>query len=587
MKNSGLFETRFLFFTGKGGVGKTTLSCASAIHLAGAGKKTLLISTDPASNLDEMLETELGSTPRPVERVPNLWALNIDPEEAAVSYRNRIVDPIRGVLPEEAVRNIEEQLSGACTVEIASFNEFARVIGEENATEEFDHVVLDTAPTGHTLRLLNLPAAWNDFVEDNKTGSSCLGPVSGLKELKATIEKTLAALGDPSSTKVVLVSRPDSSALKEAARAGEELDGLGIGNQFFVINGRFRASDSDDPVAIQLESQADAAIDSMPAYLKELPCLEIPFSPAGYVGVDSLKVLFDDKQESVQSAAPGADSLLVENLTTFSELVDALSNEDRGVILTMGKGGVGKTTIAAAIAVALAARGKKVHLSTTDPAAHLTESLNTDVEGLQVTRIDPEAETRKHIEHVMATTGAGLDEQALELLEEELRSPCTEEIAVFRAFAETVAMGTDRFVVLDTAPTGHTLLLLDATEAYHRQVQRHDENLPPEIIELLPRLRDPDFTKVFIVTLPEATPVHEAERLQSDLIRAGITPAGWILNQSFAALKCTDPQLVQRAGHEYRFISEVQTRLAENLSLIPWQMEPPRGVEGLSSLLDW
>ncbi|MDP6525980.1 MAG: arsenical pump-driving ATPase [Kiritimatiellia bacterium] len=586
MENSRLFETRFLFFTGKGGVGKTTLSCASAIHLAGMGKKTLLISTDPVSNLDEMLETELGSTPRPVEEVPNLWALNIDPEEAAVSYRNRIVDPIRGVLPEEAVSSIEEQLSGACTVEIASFNEFARVIGEENATEDFDHVVLDTAPTGHTLRLLNLPAAWNDFVEDNRTGSSCLGPVSGLNELKATIEKTLAALGDPASTKVVLVSRPDVSALKEAARAGAELDSLGIGNQFFVINGRFRALDGGDPVAVQLEKQADTALDSMPAYLKELPFLEIPFRPAGYVGVDSLKVLFLNEESSAQTIAPGAEVSIVDNLTTFSELIDALSSDDKGVILTMGKGGVGKTTIAAAIAVALAARGKKVHLSTTDPAAHLTESLNSNVEGLQVTRIDPEAETRKHIDHVMATTGAGLDEQGRELLEEELRSPCTEEIAVFRAFAETVAMGRDRFVVLDTAPTGHTLLLLDATEAYHRQVQRHDDNLPPEIVDLLPRLRDPEFTKVFIVTLPEATPVHEAARLQSDLKRAGITPAGWILNQSFAALKCTDPQLTQRARHEHRFITEVQTRLADSLSLIPWQTRPPKGVDGLSKLLE-
>jgi arsenite/tail-anchored protein-transporting ATPase len=511
--------------------------------------------------------------------------MNIDPEAAAHAYRERLVGPYRGVLPDAAVRSIEEQLSGACTVEIASFNEFTRLIGDAEAIAEFDHIVLDTAPTGHTLRLLSLPAAWNDFIADNKTGNSCLGPLAGLADQRVIYDRAVAVLNDPSQTLVVLVTRTEEASLKEAARASADLRGLGIVNQQLLVNGRFRAVDAGDPVAAALERRGEQALEQMPPALAMVPRCETPFHPGGLLGLMALRTAFDEP-------SPFNAPCLSEypSLPGLGELVDRLALEGRGVILTMGKGGVGKTTIAAGIAIQLARRGFPVTLSTTDPAAHIADAVDGSLENLTITRINPAVETRAHIEHVMNTTGAALDEEGRALLEEELRSPCTEEIAVFQAFARTVAEGQDRFVVLDTAPTGHTLLLLDATEAYHREVQRSrsGNTLPESVRNLLPRLRDPAFTKVLIVTLAEATPVHEAMHLRDDLDRAGIRPHAWIVNQSFAAAAPSDSALRARAAQEIPFIQEVtqQAATTENTVLIPWKDGVLAGVANLNRLLE-
>lgn len=562
--------TRFLFFTGKGGVGKTSMACATGVALADAEKRVLLISTDPASNLDEVLGTVLGAEARPVDGAPGLDALNIDPDAAAQTYRERIVGPFRGVLPEETVQTIEEQLSGACTVEIASFNEFARIIGEPAAISGYDHIILDTAPTGHTLRLLSLPAAWNDFIANNKTGNSCLGPLAGLKEQRLIYEGAVKALNDPSQTLLVLVARAERAALKEAARARQELATLGMRNQRLIVNGVFRAGDPADPVALAFENRCGRALASMPPALHALPRHDVAFRPGGIGGIAGLRDVF---APSAGNAADGLVPVELPSLPDFESLVDRLAMRGSGVIMTMGKGGVGKTTLAAAIAVELARRGHEVHLSTTDPAAHVADAVAEWQPNLEVSRIDPAEETRAHIEHVMRTTGAALDAEGRALLEEELRSPCTEEIAVFQAFARTVGRGEDRFVVLDTAPTGHTLLLLDATEAYHREVLKSGSELPEAVRRLLPRLRDGDFTKMVIVTLPEATPVHEAAQLESDLRRAGITPFGWVINQSFAAAAVTDPALCEGAARETGFIREVCLRGEGLTVLVPWMRD--------------
>jgi len=577
-----LLETapRFLFFTGKGGVGKTSMACATAVALAGAGKRVLLISTDPASNLDEVLETPLGQSPRGVTGVAGLYALNIDPEEAARSYRERIVGPYRGILPDAAVTSIEEQLSGACTVEIASFNEFTRLIGHEETVAAYDNVILDTAPTGHTLRLLSLPAAWNDFIANNKTGSSCLGPLAGLKDQRLIYERAVATLGDPALTMLVLVTRAEVAALKEAARASEELSALGIRNQHLIMNGLFTATDPNDMVAAAFEHRGRAALESIPERLAVLPRTNIPFRPEGFLGIGALRRVFDGHPEPVLDPNESASASLP-FIDDFNSLVDRLAEKGSGVIMTMGKGGVGKTTLAAAIAAELARRGLAVHLSTTDPAAHITQAVGESIPNLRVSRIDPAAETRGHIERVMATTGSKLDEDGRMLLAEELRSPCTEEIAVFQAFARIVAEGRDRYVVLDTAPTGHTLLLLDATEAYHREVLRSASELPETVRELLPRLRDADFTKVLLVTVPEATPVHEAAQLQRDLRRAGIEPFAWVINQSFAAASPSDPLLKIRAVREVCYIREVTRDLAEYAAIVPWMGGEHSGQAGL------
>ena len=573
--------SRYLFFTGKGGVGKTSLSCATALRLAESGRRVLIVSTDPASNLDEVLETSLGSRAVPVSGVAGLLALNIDPEVSAREYRERMVAPYRGILPAAAIASMEEQFSGACTVEIAAFDEFAKLLGDPLSTAEFDHVIFDTAPTGHTLRLLTLPSAWSGFIASSTGGASCLGPLAGLEKQKALYANTVARLADAKQTQVVLVARADAASLREAERTRLELGELGVANLRLMINGLFVAESTDDPIATALSQRSAEALAAMPEGLRALPREVVRFLPRGTVGVSALRSVF---------APSSADRLLLPSPATtvlppaLSALVDELAVAGHGVIMTMGKGGVGKTTVAAAIAVALARRGFKVRLSTTDPAAHLASTLDGELPGLSVSRIDPEAEVAAYTEEVLARAGKNLDPSGRAMLEEDLRSPCTEEIAVFRAFAREVDGGAQGFVVLDTAPTGHTILLLDAAEAYHREVMRTRGEMPEAVTQLLPRLRDPEFTRVIVVTLAEATPVHEAERLQRDLARAGIAPFAWVIEQSLLASGARDPLLAQRGEYEIPFIRRVADQLAPRCALVPWLAQPPVGVVGLQQL---
>jgi arsenite-transporting ATPase len=574
--------TRILFFTGKGGVGKTSLACATALALAESGKRILLVSTDPASNLDEVLGVELSGQPTAVPGAAGLYALNIDPEASAKAYRERVVGPYRGVLPDAAVNSIEEQLSGACTVEIAAFDEFTKLLGDAAATSEFDHILFDTAPTGHTLRLLKLPGAWTGFIATNTTGTSCLGPLAGLQAQRSLYESSLRALADGSTSTVVLVSRPEPSALAEADRTRAELSQLGVSNQCLILNGLFVAQDRGDPAARALEARGRHAVEGIPAGLAGLPRLEIPLLAYAPMGVAQLQRML--KPETVHSFTGFGASRVFSAAVPLSALIDAIEEAGHGVVMTMGKGGVGKTTVASAIAVELAHRGHRVRLSTTDPAAHLAVTVGEPVHGLQVSRIDPAVETARYTAEVMARSSAHLDAEGIALLEEDLRSPCTEEIAVFSAFARTVAEGEECFVVLDTAPTGHTLLLLDAAEAYHRDVARTTSDVPEAVRQLLPRLRDPRFTRVLLVTLPEATPVHEAARLQADLLRAGIQPFAWVVNQSFAGDGFRDPVLVERGARELPYIAEVRDRFSSRLALIPWSAEAPVGPARLRQL---
>ncbi len=568
-------STRILFFAGKGGVGKTSTASATAIALADAGKRVLLVSTDPASNLDEVLGVTLASTPRPVPSVPRLSAMNIDPEQAAKEYRERVVGPYRGVLPAAAVASIEEQLSGACTVEIAAFDEFSKVLGDPAATASFDHVIFDTAPTGHTLRLLELPSAWSDFIETSVGGTSCLGPLSGLNAQKALYAASNAALRSATQTTMVLVARPERASLEEAERTRAELAPLGVTNLLLVMNGVFHATDTTDAVANAFERRGRTALEALPAGLSALPRVEVPLLPFGLVGIDALRELF----RADRSATRGPEQAKLDTPGFAAESLDALiesiAAQGHGVVMTMGKGGVGKTSVAARIAVELADRGHQVILTTTDPAAHVEDAArgrhgNGRPKTLTVTRIDPELETRRYTEEVLATAGKDLDAQGRALLAEDLRSPCTEEIAVFRAFADTVARGEDGFVVIDTAPTGHTLLLLDAAESYHREVLRKPSGNPEAVKQLLPRLRDPAFTRVILVTLPEATPIHEAMQLERDLARAGIKPSAWVVNQCLTPLKVSDPVLRSRQAHEAPFLWEL-SRHATKTVLEAWR----------------
>lgn len=572
----------FLFFTGKGGVGKTSLSCATAIHLAKQGKKVLLVSTDPASNIGQVFSQTIGNTITDIATVTGLSALEIDPQQAAQQYRDRIVGPVRGVLPESVVRGIEEGLSGACTTEIAAFDEFTELLTDESLIGKYEHIIFDTAPTGHTIRLLELPSAWSGFIQENPNGASCLGPLSGLEKQRDRYTEAVRVLSDPNRTRLVLVSRAQQSTLDEVVRTHKELADIGFSQQHLVINGVLPETEaSHDVLAAAVYQREQKAIANLPEVLQNLPLDQLPLKAQNLVGVEALSGLFSDSDEGTTDTRDHATPSL--SLPHLSTLVDEIASTGHGLIMTMGKGGVGKTTMAAAIAVALAKQGHSVHLTTSDPAAHLSETLAGSMDNLEVSRIDPHQETTRYRQHILETKGKNLDEQGRAMLEEDLRSPCTEEIAVFQAFSRIIRESSKKFVVMDTAPTGHTLLLLDATGAYHREVTRHtQENV--HLVTPMMRLQDPAQTKVIVVTLAETTPVLEAANLQADLRRAGIEPWAWVINNSLTVSTTSSPLLKQRAAFELAQIEAVKTRYAQRFALVPMQVDEPVGIQALLNL---
>ena len=573
---------RFLFFTGKGGVGKTSIACATALILARTGKKVLLVSTDPASNVGQVFGLSIGNTITEVPTVQGLSALEIDPEQAAEAYRERIVGPVRTLLPAAEVRSIEEQLSGSCTTEIASFNEFTALLTDSGGTTgQFDHVLFDTAPTGHTIRLLQLPGSWTDFLNEGKGDASCLGPLAGLEKQRAVYSGAVAALADSRRTRLILVTRAQESALAEITRTHRELAEIGLSRQHVVINAVLPAPpDDSDPLATAIRLREQAAIASLPAELRDLPLDRVELKATNMVGVDALGALFTTGQHASPTPVVPFDDFTDHPL---SGLIEKLATQDHGLVMCMGKGGVGKTTIAAAIAVALAGRGHQVHLTTTDPAGQLSDTLGGTMQNLQVSSIDPVEATRSYRDHVMATKGAKLDERGRAILTEDLLSPCTEEVAVFQAFSRVISESRRTFVVVDTAPTGHTLLLLDATGSYHRDVARNmGENM--HFTTPLMRLQDPQETKVILVTLAEKTPVLEAAALQADLERAQIHPWAWVVNNSLAAASPTSALLRLRASEELPQMNKVKDEHCTQLAVVPLLPTEPVGIPALEEL---
>ena len=575
---------RFLFFTGKGGVGKTSIACATAMQLADDGKRVLLVSTDPASNVGQVFAVTIGNQITAITPVERLFALEIDPQAAAQLYRDRIVGPVRGLLPESVVNSIEEQLSGACTTEIAAFDEFTSLLTDSALHAEYDHIIFDTAPTGHTIRLLQLPGAWSSFIEEGKGDASCLGPLAGLVKQRAQYKAAVEALADPLHTRMVLVSRAQNAALQEVARTCQELAAIGISQHYLVINGLLPESETlQDDLAKAIYVREQAALSAMPLILKTLPCDHLSLKSFNLVGLEALRQLFT---ENVSPQKLERDHPITINAPGLSTLVDEIAADSHGLIMFMGKGGVGKTTLAAAVAVEMAHRGLPTHLTTTDPAAHLTGTLSSAVENLIVSRIDPEVEIERYRQQVLETKGAQLDAEGLALLEEDLRSPCTEEIAVFQAFSRIIREADKKFVVIDTAPTGHTLLLLDATGAYHREVSRQAGGTGLHEATPMMQMQDPKQTKVLIVTLAETTPVLEAVNLQADLHRAGIEPWAWIINNSVAAAtELRSPLLKQRAKNEVKEIEAVANHHATRYAVVPLLKEEPVGKESLRQLI--
>ena len=577
---------RFLFFTGKGGVGKTSLACATAMQLAAQGQRVLLVSTDPASNVGQVFGLAIGNQVTAIPEVPRLWALEIDPQAAAQGYRDRIVGPVRGVLPDDVVKGIEEQLSGACTTEIAAFDEFTALLTDDSLDARYEHIIFDTAPTGHTIRLLQLPGAWSGFLEAGKGDASCLGPLAGLEKQRSQYQQAVAALADGARTRLVLVARAQLSTLREAARTHDELRAIGLGQQYLVVNGVFPPEEAaQDPLAAAICRREQAVLRAMPPVLQALPIDVVALKPFNLVGLDALRQLLVPTALAPE-AAVAADGLpqAAIDAPSLSSLVNRIAADGHGLVMLMGKGGVGKTTLAAAVAVELAHRGLPVHLTTSDPAAHLVETLGGALDNLTVSRIDPHEVTERYRQKVLDSKGATLDAAGRALLEEDLRSPCTEEIAVFQAFSRVIREAGSKFVVMDTAPTGHTLLLLDATGAYHRDIVRQMGSTGVHFTTPLMQLQDPKQTKVVLVALAETTPVLEAAHLQDDLRRAGIEPWAWVINNSVAAAHVTSPLLRQRARNELREIDAVATQHATRHAIVPLLSEEPVGVQRLLQL---
>jgi arsenite-transporting ATPase len=573
---------RFLFFTGKGGVGKTSIACATAIELATRGQRVLLVSTDPASNVGQVFGIPIGNHITPVAAEPGLSALEIDPQAAAQAYRGRIVGPVRGLLPIDVVRGIEEQLSGACTTEIAAFDEFTGLLTDTTLTQAYQHIIFDTAPTGHTIRMLQLPGAWSGFLDEGKGDASCLGPLAGLEKQRTQYKDAVNALADPARTRLVLVARAQMSTLVEAARTHTELAAIGLSRQYLVVNGVFPAAEAAaDPLAAAIVEREQAALAAIPVELTRLPTDRIALKAFNLVGLDALRHLLGDSAPIEADARAPEAALMAPSLAA---LVDEIAMDGHGLLMLMGKGGVGKTTLAAAVAVDLARRGLPVHLTTSDPAAHLAETLDGTLEHLTVSRIDPQEVTTQYRAQVLATKGAKLDAAGRAVLEEDLRSPCTEEIAVFQAFSRVIREAGKKFVVMDTAPTGHTLLLLDATGAYHRDIVRQMGSTGVHFTTPMMQLQDPKQTKVLLVTLAETTPVLEAANLQADLRRAGIEPWAWIVNNSVAAASVTSPLLRQRAHNELREIEAVAKHHARRYAVVPLLEDEPVGVDRLEKL---
>lgn len=561
--------TKYLFFTGKGGVGKTSTACASAISLADMGNEVLLISTDPASNLQDVFETELDNKGVRIEGVEGLTVANLDPIEAANEYKESVVGPYRGKLPDSVIENMEEQLSGSCTVEIAAFNEFSKFITDSDLKDSYDYIIFDTAPTGHTLRMLQLPSAWSNFISESTHGASCLGQLSGLEDEKETYKFAVETLADGKLTSLVLVARPEEVPLLEANRASHELSELGINNQILIINGLL--SSYDDEVSKAFYKKQKESLDKMPEGIKNLKTFFIPLRGYNLNSIENLRSLLIEDKEYTSDV-----ELNINESTSLKDVIDDLYKNEKKVIFTMGKGGVGKTTMASAIAKGLADKGQKVHLSTTDPANHLNGMIEED-NLLTISHIDEENELKKYQEEVLENARKVMSDDDLEYVKEDLRSPCTQEIAVFRAFADIVDRADSEVVVIDTAPTGHTLLLLDSTESYNTEIEKNQGDVPESAKKLLPRLKNSDETEVLIVTLAEPTPFYESVRLEEDLKRAGIYSKWWIINSSIYKTGSRNKTLEAKANSELEWINKVDDRTDGNFTIIPWSSDEIKG----------
>jgi arsenite-transporting ATPase len=606
--------TQYIFFSGKGGVGKTSMACTHAVRYADEGKRTLIVTTDPASNLADTFEQSIGHQVTPITGVPNLWAMEIDPDQATQEYIDRAMAPIRAAFPPQIVQVMEEQMSGPCTAEVAAFDRFTDFLETpaDNGAA-FDVVIFDTAPTGHTIRLLELPAEWSQSINAASSGSgqTCIGPAAAIQDAKHKYERALEAMRESDQTTFIFVLHPEAISIKETRRAIGELRKLGIENYRLIINSIIPSEGAQNPLfAARLEMQTRylAQIETDLPYPKQRMSLL-----AGEIkGVQRLrqvgKIFFDGaaaaktfEAERVQSQA--------EMVATPLEDVRALlqPNGHRRTVFFAGKGGVGKTVASCITAVWLARQGYKTLLLTTDPAAHLGDVLDspvgdeiTPVKGqpnLWAVKIDPKAAAETYKERILEDARQrGRPESAIIVMEEELNSPCTEEMAAFDKFIEYASQDEWQAVVFDTAPTGHTLRLLELPVDWSKQIDvkifasvdasAADDVAKQRFGKVIEMMRDPGQSTFAFVMYPEGTPILEAWRAARELGTVGIQPGLVVANMVIPPGQANTAFTHARRSMQEKYLLDIAERFRLPLAQIPLLPHEIKGLEMLAELGD-
>lgn len=591
--------TEYVFFSGKGGVGKTTMASATAIHYAMEGKNTLIVTTDPASNLADVFEQEIGHRVTPIEGVKNLYAMEIEPDEATREYKERIVGPFRGIMPEEVIASLEEQFNSPCTTEMASFDRFVDFM----ETDEYEVIVFDTAPTGHTIRLLELPVDWSRHIEESAKGSgqTCLGPVQAIQESKDKYERATALLKNPERTTFVFVMKPEELSLYETLRASRELETIGIKSGKIIINGILPEEVCEiEFFRKQYEFQQKIIRKTEGAIKKPKRYMFLRDNEVRGLGAlkDVAVHLFNGKRPPVKATArtSGQSSFAIEKPDMDSLWLPTAGTK---AIFFTGKGGVGKTTLSCIAALYLSQKGYKTLLVTTDPAAHIGEVFDKKVgseptkvaENLHAVMIDQEQAFKQYREKVLDDARGKYSKDMLAAMEEELNSPCTQEMAAFDRFVHFIESKEYAVIVIDTAPTGHTLRLLDLPFDYAKQVEmmvstgegarlkEESQNRFKNIIEML---RDKNRTVFGLVLYPEYTPMVESYRAMLDLKEAGIETQFAVANMVLPESVCTNDFFRNRREMQMHYLKEIRERFNLPILQLPLMQTQPRGLQALS-----
>lgn len=603
--------TSYLFFSGKGGVGKTSMACTHAVRLAEQGKKTLIVTTDPASNLADVFEQPIGHQITRIEGLPNLWAMEIDPDKATQEYIDRAMAPLRAAFPAQIVQVMEEQMSGPCTAEVAAFDRFTDFLEVPTGDETvFDVVIFDTAPTGHTIRLLELPAEWSQSIDAASAGSgqTCLGPAAAIQDAKHKYERALAAMRESDQTTFTFVLHPEAISIKETRRAIGELSKLGIHNFRLIINGIIPAEGVQNTLfAARAQMQAIylAQIEKELPYPKQ----KMTLLSGEIKGVQRLsqvaKIFFDGSAaaKTFKAETVGAPALSV--VTPLADVRARLQpNGHQRTVFFAGKGGVGKTVASCITAVWLAQQGYKTLLLTTDPAAHLGDVLDSPVgdeiapvagqPNLWAVNIDPKAAAETYKARILEDARRrGRPESAIAVMEEELNSPCTEEMAAFDKFIEYASLDEWQAVIFDTAPTGHTLRLLELPVDWSKQLDvkifasvdasAADDVAKQRFAKVIDMMRDPQQSTFAFVMYPEATPILEAWRAARELGTVGIQPGLVVANQVIPPHEADTPFTQARRSMQEKYLSDIAGRFGLPLVQIPLL---PREIKGLAMLAE-